>query len=130
MTKSLKIAFFISKSINFDLPSIFNHWFTFCSNCHRYETYCSSRGFLKVNIANTKKYGREALTNSAVSSWIDIQKYFSSNKMWYSSFKLKSLLAKHFLETCNTCSLICCLHVTFILYECNFHFNAFFLYCV
>ena len=40
---------FISKSINFDLPSIFNNWFTFSSDSHRYKTSCSLKGFLKVN---------------------------------------------------------------------------------
>ena len=97
-------CFFISKSINVDLPSIFNNWFTFSSDSHRYKTSCSLKGCLKVNIANTKKYGREALINSAVSSWNDIQKYFSSNKILCDvpTFKLKSLLKKHFLDTYNT----------------------------
>ena len=31
----------------------------------RHKTSCSSKGFLKVNIANTKKYGREALIYTA-----------------------------------------------------------------
>ena len=53
---------FISKSINF--PSIFNHWFTFSSNSHNYETSRSSKGFLKVKTVGTKKYGREAMTNN------------------------------------------------------------------
>ena len=94
----------ISKSINFDLPSIFNNWFTFSSDSHRYKTSCSLKGFLKVNIANTKKYGREALSNSVISSWNDIQKYFSSNKIVRDvpTFQLKSLLKKHFLDTYNT----------------------------
>ena len=52
---------FISKSISFDLPSVFNHWFTFSSDSYRSKTSCSSKAFLKVNIANTKQYGREAL---------------------------------------------------------------------
>ena len=71
---------------------------------HRYETSCSLKGFLKVNNANTKKYGREAFINSAISSWNDIQNYFSSNKMLRDvpTFKLKSLLKKDFLETYNT----------------------------
>ena len=29
---------FICKSINFNLPPIFNHWFTFSSYSHKYET--------------------------------------------------------------------------------------------
>ena len=57
---------FISKSINFDLPSIFSNWFTFYPDSHRYQTSCYLKGFLKVNIANTKKYGRESLINSAI----------------------------------------------------------------
>ena len=57
---------FISESINFHLPSIFNNWFTFSLDTHRYKTSCSLKGFLKVNIANTKKYGREDLINSAI----------------------------------------------------------------
>ena len=72
---------FISISINFDLPSIFNDWFTFSSDSHRFETSCSLKGFSKLNIANSKIYGTEALINSAKSSCNDIQKYFSSNKM-------------------------------------------------
>ena len=66
--------FISSKSINLDISSIFNNWFTFSSDSHRYETSCSLKGFFKVNI-NTKKCGREALVNSAISSWNDIQKY-------------------------------------------------------
>ena len=72
---------FIIESINFDVPSIFNNWFTFCSDSYRYETSCSLKEFSKVNNVNTKKYGSEALINSAISSWNDIQKHFSSNKM-------------------------------------------------
>ena len=98
---------FISKSINFDLPWIFSNWFTFSSDSHRYETSCSLKGFSKVRNVNINKYGREALINSAISSWNDIQKYFSSNKMLRDvpTFKLKSLLKKHLLvnviSTCN-----------------------------
>ena len=72
---------FIIESINFDVPSIFNNWFTFSSDWYRYETSCSLKEFSKVNNVNTKKYGSEALINSAISSWNDIQKHFSSNKM-------------------------------------------------
>ena len=46
---------FISKSIDFNLPSIFN-WFTF-----------------------TKKYGTEAMINNTISSLNNIQKTISSN---------------------------------------------------
>ena len=63
---------FISKSIIFDLPSNLNNWLTFPHRYHRYETSCSFKGFLKVYNLNTKKYDRETLINSAISSWNDI----------------------------------------------------------
>ena len=72
-----------------------------------YQTFVLTRMLVKtmfMPIANTKKYGTEALINSTISSWNDIQKYFSSNKMLRDAptFKLKSLLKKQFLETYNT----------------------------
>ena len=91
---------FISNSINFNLPPIFNHWFTFSSDSHNYETSSSSKGLLKVKTVNTKKYGREAMTNNAVSSWNNIQKIFPSHVLRDLSYsKLKSLLVKYFLKS-------------------------------
>ena len=58
----------ISKSINSNLPPIFNHCFTFSLDSHNYETSRSSKGLLKVKTVNKKKYGREAMTSNAVSS--------------------------------------------------------------
>ena len=69
---------FISKSINFNLLPIFNHWFTFSSDLHNHETSSSLKDLLKLKTVNTKKYGREAMTNNAVSSWNKIQKIFFS----------------------------------------------------
>ena len=86
---------FISNSINLNLPPIINHWFTFSSDSHNYETSSSSKGLLKVKTVNTKKYGREAMTNNAVSSWNNIQKIISSHVLRDLSYsKLKSLLVK------------------------------------
>ena len=104
MIKSLlKIAF-----LSVNLLILIFHQFSIIGlpfpHSHRYKTSCSLKGFLKVYIANTNKYGRGALINSAISSWNDIQKYFSPNKMLCDvpTFKLKSLLKKHFLETYDT----------------------------
>ena len=49
------------------------------------------------------KYDRETPISNAISSWNDIEKFFSFNKMLHGvpPFKLKSLLAKHFLEIYN-----------------------------
>ena len=91
---------FVSKSINFDLPPIFNHWFTFSSDSHSYETSGSSKGLLKAKTVNTKKYGREGMTNNAVSSWNNIQKIFPSHVLRDLSYsRLKSLLVKYFLKS-------------------------------
>ena len=70
---------FISKCVNFNLASVVNHWFTFSSDLHNYETSSSSKGLLKVKTVYTKKYSREAMIDNAVSSWNNIQKnYFIS----------------------------------------------------
>ena len=69
----MKNCLFISKSINFNLLPIFNHWFTFPSDSQNYETSNSSKGLLKVKSVNTKL------------------------KLLYS--KLKSLLEKYFLKS-------------------------------
>ena len=91
---------FISKSINFDLPPIFNHCFTFSSDSHNYETSSSSKGLLKVKTVNTKKYGREAMTNNAVLSRNNIQKIFPSHVLQDLSYsRLKSLIVKYFLKS-------------------------------
>ena len=93
-------CFFIGKSINFNLPPIFNNWFTFSSDSHNSEASSFSKGFLKVKTVNTKKYRREAMTNNAVSSWNNIQKNFSSHVLRELSYsKLKSLLVKYFLKS-------------------------------
>ena len=44
----MKNCLFMRKSIQFNLPSISNHWFTFSSDSHNYETFSSSEGLLKL----------------------------------------------------------------------------------
>ena len=96
----MKNYLFISESINFNLPLIFNHWFTFSSDLHNCENSSSSERLLKVKTVNKKKYGREAMTNNAVSSRNNIQKIFSSHVLRDLSYsKLKSLLVKYFLKS-------------------------------
>ena len=75
---------FISKAINFNLPSMFRHWFAFSSDSHNYETSSSSKGLLKVK---TKKYGRETMINNAISSWNNIPKNFISC-IYYMNFHI------------------------------------------
>ena len=80
---------FISKSINFNLPSISNHWLPFSSDSHNYEISTPSKGLLKVKTVNTKKDGREAMINNAVSSWNNIQNIFPSH--YYETFHILNL---------------------------------------
>ena len=44
----LENILFISKSINRQVPSIFNDWFTFSRNLHRYETCWSATNHLNI----------------------------------------------------------------------------------
>ena len=91
---------FTSKSIQFNLPSIFNHWFLFSCDSHNYEASSYSKGLLKLKTVNTKKHGKEAMINNALSSWDDIPKTISSHVLRdLSSSNLKSSVVKHFLET-------------------------------
>ena len=93
-------GFELTLTINFILPPIFNYWFTFYSDSRNYEICSSSKGLLKVKTVNAKKYGREAMTNNAISSWNITQKIISSHVLRdLSYFKLKSLIVKHFLKS-------------------------------
>ena len=51
---------FVSKSLNNQLPEIFNNWFVCSFDTHRYETF-SVKGMLKVKSFNTKSHGKEAI---------------------------------------------------------------------
>ena len=62
---------FINKYVHQKLPSIFNSWFNFSSNCHNYETSFSSKANLK---AHTTSYGKAGFINMVVKTWNNIQK--------------------------------------------------------
>ena len=82
---------FISKSIDFNLPSIFNHWFTFSSDSHNFETCRSSKGLLNARTVNIKKYGREAMINNAISSWKLFKRLF--DPMYYNTHVYNSSIS-------------------------------------
>ena len=44
----------ISKAINNFSSSLFDNWFTFASEIHRYDTSSSAKGLLKIPTINTK----------------------------------------------------------------------------
>ena len=52
-------GFELELTINFILPPIFNHWFTFYSDSRNYESWSSLKGFLKFKTVIAKKYGRK-----------------------------------------------------------------------
>ena len=64
----------ISKYVNNKLPSIFNSWFNFSSDCHHYETSFSAGGNLQVPSVNTTSYGKAGFINMAIKTWNDVQK--------------------------------------------------------
>ena len=47
---SAENCLFVCRSLNNQLPEIFNNWFVFSSDTHRHETPCSEKGMLKVKL--------------------------------------------------------------------------------
>ena len=74
----LENILFVSKSLNNLSPSIFNTWFSFSSDQHRYETSSSTQGNLMKPFYKTDRYGKYSITVNAVESWIKIQKQLKS----------------------------------------------------
>ena len=69
---SIENCLFASKSLNKQLPEIFNN--CFFSDTYRYETSCSEKGMLKVKSFNTKSHGKEAIIYSAINTLNSLQK--------------------------------------------------------
>ena len=67
-----------SKCVRSHMPSVVNNWFEYTSASHGYETSCSADGLLRVLSCSTKRYGKEAIINVAISSWNKIQKEIKS----------------------------------------------------
>ena len=85
----------ISKAINSLLPSLFNDWFTFASEAHRYETSSSIMGLLKIPTINTKSYGKYPVKTSSITSWNEIQKQTKDRSLsTFRPLQLKSFLTK------------------------------------
>ena len=65
--------FLVTKYFNNILPSIFNNWFTLCSDIHNYNTAASLTGKLFKPSFHTILYGKNSTTLSAVNAWNKIQ---------------------------------------------------------
>ena len=76
---ALENILFISKSINRQVPSIFNDWFTFSGNLHRYETCWSATNHLNIPTFQTQKYGNFSIRASAIHSWNYTQDMLKTN---------------------------------------------------
>ena len=97
---SIENCLFVSKSLNNQLPEIFNNWFVLSSDTHRHETSCSEKGMLKVKSFSTISDGREAVVYSAINTWNSFQKqlkHFLLRNL--STFQLKNVLKYHYLKT-------------------------------
>ena len=65
---TLESIIFISKSISRQVPSIFNDWFTFSGNLHKYETCWSATNHLNIPTFRTQKYGHFSIRATALCS--------------------------------------------------------------
>ena len=70
---NLENILFISKSINNLLPSLFNNWFVFSSDTHKYNTSWSSDDKLQKYSYRTNTYGKNSIIISAIESWNNSQ---------------------------------------------------------
>ena len=66
----------VSKYFNNILPSIFDNWFTLCSDIHNHNTAASSPGKLFKPSFQTNLYGKNSITISAVNALNKVQTAF------------------------------------------------------
>ena len=70
---TLQNILFVNKSINRQSPPIFDDWFTFSGDLHRYETCWSVTDHLNIPTFRTQKYGRFSIRASTIYSWNSMQ---------------------------------------------------------
>ena len=66
---TLENILFISKSINRQVSSIFNDWFTFSGNLHKFETCWSAFNHLNIPTFGIQAYGHFSIRASTIRSW-------------------------------------------------------------
>ena len=100
---TLENILFVSKSINTQVSSIFNDWFTFSGNLHRYETCWSATNHLNIPTFRTQKYGHFSIRASVIRSWNYTQYMLKSNLSLKNSTptSIKYFLTKCFIECSN-----------------------------
>ena len=95
----LEYVLLVSNCFNNILPSIFDNWFTLCSDIHNHNTAASSPGKLFKPSFQTNLYGKNSITISAVNAWNKIQTAFGAVilKNWTTS-QIKTLLTKKYID--------------------------------
>ena len=95
--------------MNNQLPEIFNNWFVFSFDTHRYETSFSVKGMLKVKSFNTKSHGKEAVIYSALNTWNSLQKQLKNFLLHnLSMFQLKIFFEIPLSENLSTLTHVSC----------------------
>ena len=95
----LENVLLVSKHFNNLLPSIFDNWFTLCSDIHNYNTAASLTGKLFKPSFHTILYGKNSITLSAVNAWNKIQTAFGDVILKnLTTTQLKNLLTKKSID--------------------------------
>ena len=96
---NLENIFFISKSINNLLPSLFNNWFVFSSDTLEYNTSWSSDDKLQKYSYRTNTYGKNLIIISAIESWNNSQNNLKTISLrLLTPSKIKLLLSNEYLK--------------------------------
>ena len=100
-TITLENIISVSKSISRQVPSIFNDWFTFSGNLHRYETGWSATNHLNIATSRTQKYANFNIRASNIRSWNYTQDMLKINLSLKNSTppSIKYFLTKYFIES-------------------------------
>ena len=94
---SIENCLFARKSLNSQLPELFNNCFVFSSDTHRYEISCSEKDMLTVKCFHTKSHGKEAVIYSTINTWYSLRKQLKHFLLRiHSTFQLKRI-SKHYL---------------------------------
>ena len=89
----------VSKYFNNILPSIFDNWFTLCSDMHNCNRAASLTGRLLKPSFRTILYGNNSITLSAVNAWNKTQTAFGDVILKnLTTTQLKNLLTKKSID--------------------------------
>ena len=95
--------------MNSQSPEIFNNWYVFSFDTHRYETSCSEKGMLKVKSFNTKSHGKEAVIYSSLNTWNSLQKQLKNSLLHnLSMFQLNFFFEMPLSENLSTLTQVSC----------------------